>query len=259
MKKILSKKEPEKNLLLSLKRRAGRDSRGRITVRHKGGGVKRLYRIVDFGQERLDMPSKVLAIEYDPNRTSFICLLQYDNGEKRYQICPHGLNVGESLICSEKAEIKTGNRMKLKNIPVGSQIYNIEMEPGRGGKLVKGAGTSAKVVAQEGRYTHLVFPSTETRKILAECYASIGQVSFPEHKFIKVGKAGRTRHKGIRPTVRGVAMNPPDHPHGGGEGRSSIGMKHAKTPWGKIAMGVKTRKKKWTSKLIIQRRKHKKK
>ncbi|HXK32042.1 MAG: 50S ribosomal protein L2 [Candidatus Nealsonbacteria bacterium RBG_13_38_11] len=259
MKKILSKKQPEKNLLLSLKRRAGRDSRGRITVRHKGGGAKRLYRIVDFGQERQDSPAKVLAIEYDPYRTSFICLLQYDNGEKRYRICPHGLKIGDSVICSEKAEIKTGNRMKLKNIPVGTQVYNIEMEPGRGGKLVKGAGTSARVVAQEGKYTHLIFPSTETRKILAECCASIGQVSFPEHKFIKVGKAGRTRHKGIRPTVRGTTMNPCDHPHGGGEGRSSIGMKHAKTPWGKIAMGVRTRKKKWTSKLIIQRRKHKKK
>ena len=259
MQNILSKKQPERNLLLSLQRRAGRDSRGRITVRHKGGGVKRLYRIVDFGQEKMDMPAKVLAIEYDPNRTSFICLLQYDNKEKRYQICPHGLKAGDSLICSEKAEIKTGNRMKLKNIPVGSQVYNIEMEPGRGGKLVKGAGTSARVAAQEGKYTHLVFPSTETRKILAECYASIGQVSFPEHKFIKVKKAGISRHKGIRPTVRGTTMNPCDHPHGGGEGRSSIGMKHAKTPWGKPAMGVRTRKKKWTSKLIIQRRKHRKK
>jgi len=259
MEKILSKKKPEKNLLLSFKKRAGRDSRGRITVRHKGGGAKRLYRIVDFGQEKLDMPAKVLAVEYDPNRTSFICLLQYENNEKRYRICPHGLKVGDSVICSEKAEIKTGNRMKLKNIPVGTQVYNIEMEPGRGGKLVKGAGTSARVVAQEGKYTHLIFPSTETRKILAECYGSIGQVSFPEHKFIKLKKAGTIRHKGIRPTVRGTTMNPCDHPHGGGEGRSSIGMKHAKTPWGKPAMGVRTRKKKWTSKLIIQKRKHKKK
>jgi len=259
MKNILSKKKPEKRLLLSLKRRSGRDSRGRITVRHKGGGAKRLYRIVDFGQTILDMPAKVLAIEYDPYRTSFICLLQYDNGEKRYQISPYGLKVGDVVVCSGKTEIKTGNRMKLKNIPVGTQVYNVEMEPGRGGKLAKGAGTSAKVVAQEGKYTHLTFPSTETRKILSECYASVGQVSFPEHKFIKVKKAGTTRHKGIRPAVRGVTMNPCDHPHGGGEGRSSIGMKHAKTPWGKPAMGVKTRKKKWTSKLIIQQRKRRKK
>lgn len=256
--KLLTKKEPEKKLLLPLKKKAGRGNSGRITVRHKGGGVKRLYRIIDFGQEKLNMPAKVIAIEYDPNRTSFICLLEYEDGEKRYQICPQELKVGDTVICLEKTEVKTGNRMKLKNIPVGTQIYNIEIEPGRGGKLVRGAGTSARVVVQEGKYTHLIFPSTEVRKILAECYASIGQVSYPEHKFIKIGKAGRSRLMGIRPRVRGTAMNPCDHPHGGGEGRSPIGLKHPKTPWGKTALGVKTRKKKkWMSKLIIQRRKKK--
>lgn len=252
--KIFTKKEPEKRLLLALKERAGRARSGRITVRHKGGGVKRLYRIIDFGEEKLNISAKVIAIEYDPNRTSFICLLEYEDGEKRYQICPQGLRVGDTIICAEKTEIKTGNRMKLKNIPIGTQVYNIEVEPGRAGKLVRGAGSLAEVIAQEEKYTHLVFPSSEVRKIFSECYASIGQVSFPEHKFIKIGKAGVSRHKGRRPTVRGSAMNPPDHPHGGGEGRTSIGLKHPKTPWGKPALGVKTRKKKWTDKLIIQRR-----
>lgn len=256
----VTKKKPEKKLLLSLQRKAGRGSSGRITVRHHGGGVKRLYRIIDFGQEKLDMPAKMLAVEYDPYRSCFICLLEYQDKEKRYRICPQDLKIGDSVICAEKAEIKTGNRMKLKNIPVGTQVYNIEIEPGRGGKLVRGAGTSARVLAQEGKYTHLVFPSTEVRKILGECFASIGQISFPEHKFINVGKAGSSRKKGIRPHVRGTAMNPVDHPHGGGEGRTGIGLKHPKTPWGKPALGVKTRKrKKWTSKLIIQRRKGKKK
>ena len=253
-KSILTKKEPEKRLLLSFKKRAGRARSGRITVRHQGGGVKRLYRIIDFGEEKMNMPAKVIAVEYDPNRTSFICLLEYEDGEKRYQICPQELKVGDAIICAEKTEIKTGNRMKLKNIPVGTQVYNIEIERDRGGKLARGAGTSARIIAQEGKYTHLVFPSSEVRKIFGDCYASVGQVSFPEHKFIEIGKAGRARLKGIRPTVRGSAMNPPDHPHGGGEGRTPIGLKHPKTPWGKPALGVKTRKKKWTDKLIIQRR-----
>lgn len=254
----LTKKEPEKKLLLSLKKKAGRGASGRITVRHRGGGVKRLYRIIDFGQEKLNLAAKVIAQEYDPNRTSFICLLEYEDGEKRYQICPQELKIGDVIICAEKTEIKTGNRMKLKNIPVGTPVYNIEIEPAKGGKLIRGAGTSASVIAQEGRHTHLVFPSSEVRKIFGECYASIGQVSFPEHKFIKIGKAGRSRLKGRRPTVRGSAMNPVDHPHGGGEGRTPIGLKYPKTPWGKPALGVKTRnKKKWTNKLIIQRRKKK--
>lgn len=255
--KLLTKKKPEKNLLLSFKRRAGRGSSGRITVRHQGGGVKRLYRIIDFGEEKMNIPAKVIAIEYDPYRTAFICLLEYEDKDKRYQISPHDLKVGDAVICAEKAEIKTGNRMKLKNIPVGTSVYNVELEPGRGGKLVRSAGTSAKVAAQEGRYAHLVFPSSEIRKIPNECFASIGQVSFPEHKFVIIGKAGNVRRKGRRPTVRGSAMNPCDHPHGGGEGRTSIGLKHPKTPWGKPALGVKTRGRKWTQKYIIQRRKKK--
>ena len=258
--KLLTKKEPEKRLLLSLKRNAGRGAGGRITVRHQGGGAKRLYRIVDFGEEKLNISAKLAAIEYDPYRTSFICLLEYDDGEKRYRICPHGLKIGDSVICKEKAEIKTGNRMKLKNIPVGTQVYNIEFESGKGGKLARGAGTSAKVLAQEGKFTHLVFPSSEIRKIFKESFASIGQVSFPEHKFIKLRKAGTKRHLGKRPTVRGSAMVPADHPHGGGEGKAPIGLKHPKTPWGKPALGKRTRKKKkWTNKLIIKRRKKKKK
>jgi len=259
-KKILSKKKPEKGLLRPLKKKGGRGSSGKITVRHKGGGAKRRYRVIDFGQEKFNVPAKVESIEYDPNRTSFICLLKYEDNDKRYQICPHGLKVGDDLICSEKTEIKVGNRMKLKNIPVGTEVYNVEIEPGRGGKMIRGAGTSAKVLTQEGKYTHLVMPSSEERKILGECYASIGQASFPEHKFIKVGKAGRSRLKGKRPAVRGSAMNPVDHPHGGGEGRAPIGLKHPKTPSGKPALGVKTRrKKKWTDKLIVRRRKKKKK
>lgn len=255
--KLLTKKEPEKRLLLAFKQRAGRSRNGRITVRHQGGGVKKLYRIIDFGEEKLNIPAKVIALEYDPYRTSFIALLEYEDKDKRYQLLADGLKVGDAVICAEKAEIKTGNRMKLKNIPVGTSVFNIELEPGRGGKLVRSAGTLAKVAAQEGKYTHLVFPSSEIRKIPDECYASVGQVSFPEHKYIIIGKAGNARRKGRRPSVRGSAMNPCDHPHGGGEGRTSIGLKHPKTPWGKPALGVKTRGKKWTQKYIIQRRKKK--
>jgi len=258
--KLLTKKDPEKKLLISFKNRAGRGDSGRITVRHQGGGVKRLYRIIDFGEEKMNMPAKVIALEYDPFRSAFICLLEYEKGEKRYQIAPAGIKIGDNIICSEKAELKTGNRMKLKNIPVGTQVYNVEIESLRGGKLVRSAGGSAKIAAQEKGYTHLAFPSSEIRKIPEECFASIGQVSFPEHKFIRARKAGVSRHRGIRPRVRGTAMNPPDHPHGGGSGgKASIGMPGPKTPWGKPARGVKTRKKKWTDKLIIQRRKKEKK
>jgi large subunit ribosomal protein L2 len=253
--KILTKKEPEKRLLLALKKKAGRAISGRITVRHRGGGVKRLYRIIDFGQEKLGIPGKVVAIEYDPNRSGYIALIEYQDGEKRYILAPNDLKVGDEIICAEKAEIKIGNRMKLKNIPVGTQIYNIELEPGKGGKLVRGAGTSAKVLALEAGYAHLEMPSKEIRKISEECFASIGQVSHPEKKFEIIGKAGRRRLKGWRPTVRGAAMNPPDHPPGGGEGKTPIGLKYPKTPWGKPAKGIKTRKKKWTDKFIIKRRK----
>jgi large subunit ribosomal protein L2 len=254
---ILSKKKPEKSLIISLKKTGGRGSSGRITVRHKGGGSRKLYRFVDFGQEKKDMPAKVAAFEYDPSRTAFIMLLEYKDGEKRYRLAPQGLKVGDEVVCSEKTELSSGNRMKLGNIPVGTMIYNIEIEPGGKGKIVRGAGTSAKVLAQEGRYTYLVLPSNENRKVLSECFASVGTVGRPEHKYIKVGKAGKTRHKGIRPTVRGSAMGIHDHPHGGGEGRAPIGMKYPKTPWGKPAFGVRTRKKKWTDKLIVQRRKKK--
>lgn len=253
--KLLTKKEPEKKLLLPLKKKAGRNFSGRITVRHRGGGVKRLYRIVDFGQEKLGMVGKVIAIEYDPNRTAFLALVEYQDKEKRYILAARDLKVGDEIFCAEKAEIKIGNRMKLKNIPVGTQVYNIELEPGKGGKLVRAAGTSAKVMAQEEGFTHLEMPSKEIRKVSNECFASIGQVSHPEKKFEKIGKAGRRRLKGWRPTVRGSAMNPPDHPHGGGEGKTPIGLKHPKTPWGKPALGVKTRKRKWTDKFIIKRRK----
>lgn len=269
-KKLLFKKKPEKRLLLTLKRKVGRGAGGRISVRHKGGGAKKRYRIVDFGQEKMGIPAKVIAIEYDPNRSAFIMLLEYQgDGQKRYRICPQGLKIGDEIICSETAEIKTGNRLKLKNIPIGTYIYNVEIEIGRGGVLCRGAGTSAKVLAQpvkdnsgiskEEKYVEIVMPSSEVRKILKNCFASIGQVSFPEHRFVILGKAGRVRHKGIRPTVRGSAMNPVDHPHGGGEGRTGIGLKYPKTPWGRPALGVKTRKRKNTDKYIIKRRKKKKK
>jgi len=255
--KLLSKKRPEKRLLLSFKKKAGRGSGGRITVRHRGGGVKRLFRVIDFGEEKMNIPAKVIAIEYDPNRSSFICLLEYQDGEKRYRICPKDIKIGESIICAESAEIKNGNRIRLKNIPVGTQVYNIEIEPGKGGRFIRGAGTTARVLAHENGFTNLVLPSSEVRRISENCFASIGQVSYPEHKFITVGKAGRSRLLRRRPTVRGTAMNPVDHPHGGGEGRTTRGLKHPKTPWGKPALGVKTRKKKWTEKFIIQRRKKK--
>ena len=255
---ILTKKKPEKKLLRPLKKRAGRNRAGRITVRHKGGGAKRLYRVIEFGQEKLDLKAKVIALEYDPNRTAFLALLEYPNKEKKYIIAPHDLKVGSEIIFSEKASLVVGNRMKLKNILVGTIVHNIELEPGRGGKMARGAGTGATILAHENKFCHLKMPSSEIRKISEECFASIGEVSCPEHRFVKIGKAGRSRHKGIRPTVRGSAMNPCDHPHGGGEGRSPIGLKHPKTPWGKIARGVKTRKKKKHSdKFIIKRRKKK--
>jgi large subunit ribosomal protein L2 len=217
--------------------------------------VKRLYRIVNFGEEKLGISAKVISLEYDPYRTAYIALLEYQDGEKRYILAPDGLKIGDEIICAEKAEVKIGNRMKLKNIPVGTLVFNIELEPLRGGKLVRSAGGSARVLALEEGFCHLKMPSTEIRKVSQECYATIGQVSHPEKRFEKIGKAGRKRLKGWRPTVRGTAMNPPDHPHGGGEGKTPAGLKHPKTPWGKPAKGVKTRKKKWTDRFIIKRRK----
>jgi len=250
--KLLTKKEPEKRLLLALKKKAGRGVSGRITIRHRGGGVKRAYRIVDFGQEKLGIPGKVIALEYDPNRTSFLALIEYQDGEHRYILAPHQIKVGDEITCAEKTEIKIGNRMKLKNMPTGTQVFNIELEPGKGGKLVRSAGALAKIVANEDGFTHVEMPSREIRKIFWDCFATIGQVSHPEWRFQNLGKAGRRRLKGWRPQVRGIAMNPVDHPHGGGHGRAK-GMQ-PKTPWGKPARGVKTRKKKWTEKMIIKRR-----
>ncbi len=254
---LLTKKKPEKRLLRYIRRSVGRSRQtGRITVRHKGGGVKKLYRIIEFSQTKLDIPAKVIALEYDPNRTAFIALIEYQDKAKQYVIAPQGLKIGDAVLFSEKAPLTAGNRLKLKNIPVGNNVYNIELEPGRGGKLVRSAGSSAQVLAQEGGFVNLKMPSTEIRKINDECFASVGIVSNPENKFYTIGKAGKSRLKGKRPQVRGSAMNPVDHPHGGGEGRQPIGLKHPKTPWGKPALGVKTRnRKKWTSKYIIQRRK----
>jgi len=255
----LAKKKPERRLLLPLKKRAGRARSGRITVRHRGGGAKRRYRIVDFGEEKIDIPAKVLAIEYDPNRTAYIALLEYEDGEKRYRIAPEGLKKEDKVTCAQKAPIKVGNRMKLENIPVGTPVYNIEITPFKGGKLVRGAGTSAKVLAKEGKLCHLEMPSKEVRKIPLESFASIGQVSHPGKRFEKIGKAGSKRLKGWRPTVRGTVMSPRDHPHGGGEGKTPIGLPHPKTPWGKPALGKKTRKRRWTDKYIIKRRQKSKK
>jgi large subunit ribosomal protein L2 len=253
----LTKKGPEKSLLKYVRRSVGRSaSTGRITTRHKGGGVKKLYRVIEFSQTKINAPAKVIALEYDPNRTAFIALIEYKNKERQYIIAPQDLKVGQEIIFSESGPLTPGNRIKLKNIPVGTAVYNIELEPGKGGIIVRSAGSSAQVLAHDGDYTNLKMPSTEIRKFKGECFASIGMVSNPENRFYRVGKAGKNRHKGIRPTVRGSAMNPVDHPHGGGEGRQPIGLKYPKTPWGKHALGVKTRnRKKWSSKLIIQRRK----
>lgn len=253
----LTKKRPEKRLLKYIKRHAGRSaSSGEITTRHKGGGVKKLYRIVEFSQVKMNSPAKVVALEYDPNRTAFIALIEYTDKTRQYIIAPQSLKVGDEIIFAEKSALNPGNRMKLKNIPVGTNVYNIELEPGKGGKIVRSAGSSAQILAHDVDFTNLKMPSTEIRKFSGECFASIGMVSNPENRFYTIGKAGKSRHKGRRPHVRGSAMNPVDHPHGGGEGRQPIGLKHPKTPWGKPALGVKTRKKKkWSNKLIIQRRK----
>ncbi len=258
--KILSGNKPEKSLILSFKEQAGRNKQGRITVRHQGGGHKKLFRIIDFKRNKLNIPAKIKSIEYDPNRTVFIALACYVDGEKRYVLSPQDLKVGDEIITAEKAALTPGNRMLLKNIPVGTFIHDIELIPGQGGKIVRSAGSSAQVTANEGRYVHLTLPSGETRMILADCMATIGALSNPEHIFTNLGKAGRMRWKGVRPRVRGTAMNPVDHPHGGGEGRAPIGLRRGpKTPWGKQAFGVKTRKnKKYSDRFILQRRIHKK-
>ncbi|MFH1451364.1 MAG: 50S ribosomal protein L2 [bacterium] len=257
----LTKKEPERKLVKKLAKTAGRGYRGRITTRHKGGGHKRRYRLIDFKQcDKLDIPARVAAIEYDPNRSCFIALLNYKDGEKRYILAPDELKVGQEVICQEKAPLAAGNRMKLKHIIVGTQVHNVELLPGKGGQIAKSAGSFVQVMAQEGGYAHLKMPSGEIRLVRDECFASLGQLSNLEHNMVVIGKAGRSRWLGRRPTVRGSAMNPVDHPHGGGENRQPIGLrKGPKTPWGKLAFGVKTRKKKPGDKFILKRRSKKRK
>jgi len=252
--KVISNKEPEKGLLVSLQQRAGRGNSGRITVRHKGGGVKKLYRMVDFGQAKKDVVGKVLAIEYDPYRTAFIMLLEYEGKERFYQLAPHGMRAGDEIICSDGGDIKMGNRMRIKNIPIGALVYNVELYPDGGGKIVRSAGAGARVLAHEGNYANLQMPSGEVRRVFQNCFASIGSVSHPEKKYEQIGKAGTSRLMGIRPGVRGKVMNPCDHPHGGGEGNTPIGLPAPRTPWGKLARGGKTRRKSWTNKMIISRR-----
>ena len=254
----LSKVKPERSLLVNLKKTAGRNSYGRITVRHRGGGNKVKYRIIDFKRNKLDMNATVLTLEYDPNRSAFIALIQYEDGEKSYIIAPNGLKVGDTVVSSENADIKPGNTLPIKAIPVGTIIHNIELAPGKGAQLVRSAGDSAQLMAKEGRYAQVRLPSGEVRMILTVCKATIGQVSNIDHENVSIGKAGRKRHMGIRPTVRGVVMNPCDHPHGGGEGKSPIGRPAPVTPWGKPALGLKTRKKKKQSnKFIVKSRKAK--
>ena len=250
----VTKTKPEKSLLLPLKKRAGRNSQGRITVRHRGGGAKRKLRIIDFKRDKVGVPGRVAAIEYDPNRSARIALIYYVDGEKRYILAPIGLNVGNIIKAGSDAEIKPGNALSLKLIPSGTQIHNIELQKGKGAQLVRSAGMAAQIVAKEGDYALIRLPSGEARRIHSDCLATIGQVGNVDHQGIKLGKAGRKRWQGWRPTVRGSAMSPRDHPHGGGEGRSPIGMPGPKTPWGKPALGYKTRKHKASDKMIVKRR-----
>lgn len=250
--------KPEKSLVVPLVRKAGRNNQGKLTVRHQGGGHKRKYRIIDFKRDKDGIPGKVATIEYDPNRSANIALIHYKDGEKRYILAPHGLKVGMTVVSGPDADIRVGNALPLKNIPVGTVIHNIEMKPGRGGQLVRAAGASAQLLGKEGKYAIIRLTSGETRMILLTCRATIGQVGNIDHELIRVGKAGRSRWMGKRPTVRGSVMNPVDHPHGGGEGRAPIGRKSPVTPWGKPTLGYKTRKKnKQSDKYIIRRRKGK--
>lgn len=245
---------PEKSLLAVKKKTGGRNATGKLTVRHIGGGNKIKYRIIDFKRNKYDIPAKVATIEYDPNRTANIALLVYADGEKRYILAPVGLNVGDTVISSSTADIKTGNNLPLESIPVGTVIHNIEQNPGKGGQIARAAGISAQLMAKEGKYATLRMPSGEMRLILLKCRATIGQVGNLDHEIINIGKAGKTRHMGVKPTVRGSVMNPCDHPHGGGEGRSPIGRPGPVTPWGKPALGYKTRKKKKTTNRFIIKR-----
>ncbi len=250
----ITRSKPEKSLLLPLKRKAGRNNQGRITVRHRGKGAKRRLRIIDFKRDKLGIPGRVASIEYDPNRSANIALIYYVDGEKRYILAPQGLKVGDMIQAGDGADIKPGNALPLQKIPSGTMIHNIEMVRGGGAKMVRSAGAAAQLMAREGEYTLLRLPSGEMRRVRSDCMATIGQVGNIDHQGIKLGKAGRKRWMGWRPTVRGSAMNPSDHPHGGGEGRSPIGMPGPKTPWGKPALGYRTRKPKASDKLIVKRR-----
>ena len=250
--------KPEKSLTVTLKKHSGRNSRGKITVRHRGGGTRSKYRIIDFKRNKDDIPGKVATIEYDPNRSAYIALINYADGEKRYILAPEGLKVGDVLMSGQKADIKSGNALPLSNIPVGTMIHNIEMKPGKGGQLVRSAGNGAQLMAKEDKYVQVRLPSGEVRKVRMECRATIGEVGNEDHANINIGKAGRKRHMGIRPTVRGSVMNPNDHPHGGGEGKAGIGRVSPVTPWGKPTLGYKTRKKnKDSSRYIVKRRNEK--
>jgi len=251
----LSKVAPEKNLLTPLKRKAGRNNRGVITVRHRGGGSKRKLRIIDFSRDKIGIPGKVASIEYDPNRSARIALIHYVDGEKRYILAPLGLEIGDAIKAGDEVEIKPGNALPLGSIPVGTLVHNIELEPGKGGQIVRSAGNAAQVMSRESKYVLIRLPSGELRKFHHRCWATIGQIGNVNHENIKFGKAGCKRWLGIRPSVRGSAMTPRDHPHGGGEGRAPIGLKHPKTPWGKPALGYKTRRCKVSDKMIVKRRK----
>ncbi|MBE9126781.1 MULTISPECIES: 50S ribosomal protein L2 [unclassified Coleofasciculus] len=253
----ITRSEPEKSLTTSKHRAKGRNNRGVITSRRRGGGHKRLYRIIDFRRDKRNIPAKVATIEYDPNRNARIALVYYQDGEKRYILHPTGLQLGQSIIAGPDSPIETGNALPLSNIPLGTQVHNVELSPGRGGQIVRAAGTSAQVVAKEGNYVTLKLPSTEVRMVRRECYATIGQVGNAEDRNLSAGKAGRNRHIGRRPKVRGSVMNPVDHPHGGGEGRAPIGKSGPVTPWGKPALGAKTRKRKKQSSALIVRRRRK--
>ncbi len=250
----ITRSRPEKALLKPKKRTGGRNNQGRISVRHRGGGAKRRLRTIDFKRDKYGIPGRVATIEYDPNRSARIALIHYVDGEKRYVICPVGLSVNDNVMSGPEAEIKPGNALPLKNIPSGTMIHNLELHKGKGGQMVRGAGVSAQLLAREENYALVRLPSGETRRIFAECMATVGQVGNPEHSQIKLGKAGRKRLMGRRPHVRGTVMNPRDHPHGGGEGRAPIGMPGPKTPWGKPALGYRTRRRKDTNKYIVRRR-----
>ena len=251
----ITKATPEKSLVVSLKKNAGRNNQGKITVRHHGGGSRRKYRIIDFKRNKVDIPATVISIEYDPNRTANIALISYADGEKAYILAPNGLKVGTTVMNGENAEVKVGNCLPLSAIPVGTEVHNIELYPGKGGQLVRAAGNAAQLMAKEGKYATLRLPSGEMRMVPIECRASVGVVGNGDHNLVNIGKAGRKRHMGIRPTVRGSVMNPNDHPHGGGEGKTGIGRPGPCTPWGKPALGLKTRKKnKQSNKLIIRRK-----